>query len=66
MLHVIDLARRNKELKKEDNGSLRLFVTIPANLADSAIELYNNGYDQNDWAKEGIRLIKRRESGVVL
>ena len=43
-----------------------MFVTVPVELADVAIELYSEGYNQNDWAKEGIRVLKQRSKGTIV
>ena len=64
MLQEYITARRKKRIEKSPAGTLRLFVTIPVELADIAIELYSEGYNQNDWVKEGIRTLKRRQDAI--
>lgn len=56
---------QRKRPEKTTCGTLRLYVTIPAELADEALKLYDSGFNQNDWAKEGIVAIKQRTRSVI-
>ena len=56
---VQDLTLR--ELKKLDNGTIRIWATVPIPLVGDAERLFSKGYMPDEWVTEGIRSIKRRE-----
>lgn len=60
-----NMARPHKRPEKAQNGSLKINLTLPPEMADAALSLYDDGYSPEEWAKEGIRSLKNRVNVVI-
>ena len=60
------MGRPHKRPEKSGNGSLKIYLTLPPEMADAALSLYDNGYSPEEWAKEGIRALKQRTNCVMV
>ncbi len=58
------MARQRSKPQVNKYGTLYFNVTVPEELAEQTISLFNAGYDPNDMIKEGIRVLHKREMMV--
>lgn len=59
------MGRPHRRPEKEFNGTLRIFTTLPAEMADNALYLYDHGYSPDEWIKKGIRTLIKEIDVVI-
>jgi len=60
----MSMARQRSKPQVNKYGTLYFNVTVPEELTEQTITLFNAGYDPNDMIKEGIRNLYKKETAV--